>query len=172
MRKLAAIGSMLLALVLFSCSSTTEPENDANPAGELTQSSSCKNFTGGTQDWTTPSEQDCIEYVYDGESILTLRHINAGFNCCPDSLTAQFHVSVGSIIIDEGEVLDQGGCHCLCLYDLDYRIANLPPGPYAIRVNQPYLWPGAAVLEFQVDLSAATSGSHCVERDQYPWGTP
>ena len=63
-------------------------------------------------------------------------------------------------------------CDCLCLFDLDYEITNLPPGVYTIRVNEPYLWEGAEVLEFTVDLSAVPSGSHCVYRDHYPWGTP
>jgi hypothetical protein len=163
-------GCALLALVLAACSSGTEPDQTASPVGELAKATGCKAFTASTGGFTVPSEQDCIEYEYDGESILQLRHVNAGFNCCPDTLTAVFHIQVGSIIIDEAERLDSGGCHCLCLYDLDYEIRDLPPGEYAIRVNQPYLWAGADILEFTVDLTDEPSGFHCIERDRYPWG--
>ena len=54
MRRLTAIGGMLLALVLFSCSSSTDSKNDLNALGELTESFGCKQFAGGSQLAATP----------------------------------------------------------------------------------------------------------------------
>jgi len=79
---------------------------------------------------------------------------------------------VGAVItITENESLEpSGGCDCVCLFDVDYQISNLPPGEYVVTVDQLYLQPGAEILEFTVDLVSSPSGSHCVQRDDYPWG--
>ena len=66
--------------------------------------------------------------------------------------------------------LDNGGCYCLCLFDVDYEIVNLPPDEYVVTVIEPYVPPGEEPLEFMVDLRTTPSGSYCVTRDFYPWG--
>ena len=169
-----AIGASLIVAMIFlaACSDkTTEPQgSDGIPSGKVTDYTTCKDSAMAAGRGEIPNDRDCIEYAYDGQSVLTLTHINAGFNCCPDSLMAAFHIGSGDIIIDEAELLTSGGCHCLCLYDLDYEIRDLPPGEYIIRVNQPYLASRAAVLEFSVDLASQPSGTVCVERDFDPWG--
>ena len=116
-------------------------------------------------------EYDCVTYEYDGQSILTLHHINTAFNCCPDSLTAEFQLAPGTVVIDEAEWLTDFGCLCLCLYDMDYRITGLPPGTYTIDINGMYVGENEPQLEFTVDLTTATSGQFCVYRgENYPWG--
>ena len=167
------IAAVVLALSLIGCGdkAITTQQTDENPAGKVTGYTDCKRGPDAASQADTSAVKDCIEYTYDGHSVLTLKHVNAGFNCCPDSLLAAFHVSVGEIIIDESEDLTTGGCHCLCLYDLNYEITGLAPGHYNIRVNQPYLKSGAAVLDFSMNLTSATSGSFCVTRNFYPWIT-
>ena len=53
-----------------------------------------KNFTGCKsffENNNINNSQDCIKYNYDGV-LLLLKHINAGFNCCPN-ITANFTIS-------------------------------------------------------------------------------
>jgi hypothetical protein len=96
-----------------------------------------------------------------------LKHINAGFNCCPGDITAEIEFKGNLIIITESE--QEQGCHCLCLFDLDYEVTNLSPGRYTIRVAEPYVEENDQVLEFTLELFSATSGNYCLERNNYPW---
>jgi hypothetical protein len=131
----------------------------------------CKEFQKGSPPDSTPPDQDCIEYQYDGEGILLLKHVNSGFNCCPDEILGEITLVGNIITITENESLEpSGGCDCLCLFDVDYQISDLPPGEYTITVDQLYLQPGAEILEFTVDLTSTSSGEYCVQRDYYPWG--
>lgn len=139
-------------------------------AGIVTGHSGCKSHGGAALASALSADLTCISYEYDGSSVLTLNHGNAAFNCCPAQLLADFAFDGNTITITEREVLDQGGCLCLCLFDLDLQILNLPPGQYHVVVVEPYLGGGDQPLDFMLDLGGATSGSHCVERTQYPWG--
>ena len=147
------------------------PVDPCGPSGTLIGSTGCKSFAKSAPGDYAPADSDCVEYDYDGQSVLHLSHINAGFNCCPDSLTAEFLIEGGSIVINEFESLISGGCDCLCLFDVDYQIVGLPPGEYTIRINGQYLYEEDERIEFTVDLTTATSGKFCLYRgDHYPWG--
>ena len=113
------------------------------------------------------SGDDCIEYTYDGANVLAIKHMNAGFNCCPEKVSADFVIAGDTIKITEKEKSAQ--CDCCCLFDLDYSISNISPGKYFIKVSEPYAGEGVK-LEFEIDLRAQTSGCYCVQRDYYPWG--
>ncbi len=139
--------------------------------GDIVGYSGCKESAKPSFPGSTPPNQDCIEYQYDGEGILLLKHVNAGFNCCPDEILGEVTLTGNVIAVTENESLEiSGGCDCICLFDVDYQINDLPPGEYTITVNQLYLPPGAEILEFTVDLSSSASGSSCVQRGYYPWG--
>jgi len=146
------------------------PAPCASPTGTLVDYTGCKTFQ--KEGDGTPPTVDCIEYEYDGASVLSLKHVNAAFNCCPIAIEAEITIENSLITIDESESFDSiGPCPCLCLYDLDLEIINLPPGEYTISVNELYLYPGDEILEFTISLSSSpSSGSHCVDRDNYPWG--
>ncbi len=134
--------------------------------------SDCKTFQKASSPDSTPPNQTCIEYQYDGQSVLSINHINAGFNCCPDELAAIISIEGNVITIEEVEYLYSGGCDCLCLFNLDYEITGLPPGEYTVIVIEPYRHPDDEPLEFTINLSSSpSSGSHCVYRSYYPWGT-
>jgi len=140
------------------------------PSGILLDYSGCKEFQKGTPIDSVSPDQDCVEYQYDGTSLLLLKHINAGFNCCPDEILADITIEGNIITIEEDESLESGGCFCLCLFNVDYQISNLPPGEYTIRVFGMYLQEGDEILQFTVDLASSPSGIFCVYRDHYPWG--
>jgi len=158
--------ALCLAVLAASCVSPGGPD----PVGRLVSRTGCKSF--GTPDpgaaAAPTSSEECVEYDYDGRTVLKLKHVNAGFNCCPGTISATIDVSNGVILIKEKE--SSSLCDCDCLYDLDYEIAALVPGTYRISVVGPYQPEGDPPLEFLVDLAHASSGSYCVERTRYPWG--
>jgi hypothetical protein len=131
---------------------------------------SCKNFYKGLDSDSLPRDQDCVFWEYDGQSNLEIHHKNAAFNCCPMEEYAELaDFSNGTLIVSEYEILENGGCFCLCLFDIDYTIARLRPGNYTIRILGMYL-SGQEPLEFEVTLTETPStGSHCVTRTRYPW---
>jgi hypothetical protein len=163
---LGGLLTLALALSDTNCSSPSGPE----AAGRLVSRTDCKSFAAldtGTAAGPA-SGQECVEYDTDGRGLLKLKHINAGFNCCPGTISAAIDISVGFVRIKERE--SSSLCDCDCLYDLAYEIAGLTPGIYRITVVGPYQPEGDPPLEFSADLSQAASGSYCVERTRYPWG--
>jgi hypothetical protein len=151
---------------------STEPQagEEIEFSGHLSSYTGCKP-TGG-QGAGLAATQECIEWSYDGESTLNIAHINAGFNCCPDSLVADIQISGDTISIDENEIL-VNGCRCLCLFDLTLVVTGVAPGSYQIEISGPYMDDSdpetRGMVEFTVDLSSDSAGSYCVERDHYPW---
>ena len=153
-------------LITYIFSGGPAPIDDCcseNPSGTLLGYGDCKMFI---EDYTPP-DQDCIEYSYDGFGTLLITHVNAGYNCCPE-LAAEISIENNIITIEEIEL--SGDCDCLCLFDLEYEIINLLPGIYTISFIEPYLPQGDEPLEFIVDFTTSSSGSHCEYRSQYPWG--
>ena len=59
-----------------------------------------------------PPDESCIEYEYIADSaVLRVRHANAGFNCCPEDITATVDCNDGVITVTETETLGElGGC--------------------------------------------------------------
>jgi len=136
------------------------------PGVVILSADDCKSFSETALEDIKPN-QDCIEYSYDGESTLHLKHINTGFNCCP-RIKKNVRVEGNVIIIEEIEI--EGLCDCLCLFDLDYDVTNITPGEYIITVEEPLVQKGDVTLEFAVNLTTNPTGIFCVERNYYPWG--
>ena len=163
----------ILVCLCFSTFSGCKKSSDSQliPSGTLLRATDCKQSVARTGDAgaaiAAESQEDCLEYRYNGTDTLALSHINAGFNCCPGEIDADISFEGNIITITERE--STAGCHCLCLYDLDYQIANLEPGEYTIRVIEPYISQTDQELEFTVTLSSITSGSFCQTRNSYPW---
>jgi hypothetical protein len=145
------------------------PSEDG-PVGSVIGYGGCKEFKGGKDKGGTRPDQDCLEYQYDGQGTLLLKHVNAGFNCCPGTIVAVIRVEDDVITIAEDEVYDSlGPCYCLCLFDVELRITNLQPSEYTVKVVELYLTEGDDPLEFDIDLVSSPSGSFCVSRNHYPW---
>lgn len=134
------------------------------PEGSLVDYTSCKEFLDETdaQSFASEAGQECVAYDFSDDGILYLTHINADFNCCPDSLSGVVSIEDNIITIDEQAVVVTP-CDCECLYDLDYEIYNLEPGVYTLDLDQ------IEDLRIELDLVAEPSGMYCVPRDSYPW---
>jgi hypothetical protein len=136
------------------------------PTGGLVSHSDCLSLEKNGADGEMTAIQDCLEYQYDGQGTLLLTHTNTGLNCCPD-FAAVVSMAAGVITIDETPVA--GNCECLCLFNLDYQVVDLPSGTYQVIVREQCLSGEDLPLQFTVDLVSAPAGSVCLERNHYPW---
>lgn len=172
-RKAALAAAALAGLGLASwLAAGCEKESPAGtpmtlaPTIEIVARTGCK--TGIESGRAGSLALDCVEYGYGDDGVLLLTHANAAFNCCIDDVAAAITVSGDTIRILESEIVTTP-CHCLCLYDVDYRIEGLLPGVYTIVVVEPYTAEGDSLLAGAIDLVTAPAGSFCAVRDHYPW---
>lgn len=112
-------------------------------------------------------EKSCIAYSYDGDSLLTLVHYNAGFNCCPESFEFDIEVKGDSLIIREEDA--KQGCKCNCLYNVEIKVHNLPADSYHVRIVEPYVDYSMPQLVFSLDLKKNSEGQYCVIRPEGWW---
>ena len=157
------VGMVVIAGLWFSCErNNTFGTLSISVASDLV----CK--SGGLLKTNSPAlEVSCINYSYDGDSILSLQHLNASFNCCPEKFSVAIEVKGDSLIIYEDEL--KHGCKCNCVFDLDISVHNLPADKYHVRIVEPYVnyaWPR---LIFDLDLKKTTSGQYCVTRPEGWW---
>ncbi len=98
-------------------------------------------YTGckGNSDMTKQSvseaifkDQEYIEYMAIEDGYLHIKHINAQFNCCPDTIMVNFSVDNNSVVITEDEQIPK--CNCFCDYDLEYNIGPLSSKKYTILI--------------------------------------
>lgn len=164
---LLRVAFFLAFLFMISCEKETE-EYLGSIDGEIVSHTQCKQSKAFTLALQYENNESCIKYLYVPESKkLELTHINAGFNCCPDSLYCSISTSKDTIIIEEFE--KSALCDCNCLYDLDIEVRGVVPGKYYIKVVEPYCGVQKKLI-FEIDLTSGNSGIYCVKRDQYPWG--
>ncbi len=81
-------------------------------------------------------------WCYEGDRILaevegstiTVHHLAAFYNCCPDRF--DYTVGLQGTVIDvtEDEVLTVP-CTCLCCYNLMTEIEDVPPGEYTLNFH-------------------------------------
>lgn len=161
----------IFSLSIVSCDKSDHKENPEtpNPVGELINNSECKfNLKSASfkMDESTPDSLSCIIYSYNAnEKVLNIKHINAGFNCCPDSLYSEISISNGVITIEEFETAAL--CHCNCVFDLEFEITGIEAQTYQIHIIEPY---ADDDISFEVNLIEENSGIYCVTRTTYPWG--
>jgi hypothetical protein len=170
-------------LLLAGCGTQISGQVDPTwPVGEWLGRGECLPGTGenlASRGPRTPYDLDCLKWDYDGEGLLEVTHVNAGFNCAPEieATISLYPDSVpggpsGTIEIVEHEI--SGIAYCLCLFDLEYTLSELPPGTYLVEVSEDpgCLNEGDAPLEFTLELHSAEADSFCVGRDHYPWSDP
>ena len=76
--------------------------------------------------------QECIEYRAIEDGYLHIKHINAQFNCCPDTIKVNFSTGNNGFVITEDE--QNPKCNCFCNYDLEYSIGPLSSKEYTIFI--------------------------------------
>ncbi len=79
---------------------------------------------------------------------LTIKHINAMFNCCPKEFLVTSRVSNDTIFINENE--KEAICDCICPYDLSYKIGALNYGNYHVILSQ--MDSNTILLEFDLNF--------------------
>jgi hypothetical protein len=162
------IGSFI-GLMIISCEKKDDNDKQLIITGQLISNSKCKNdLKLSSQIVGTPDSLSCVNYSFDSDkNKLTLKHINAGFNCCPDSLYCKIELKGDTILIQELEKTAQ--CNCNCLYDLDIELNGVALKKYQIKFVEPYVSEQNKLL-FEIDLTKITNGTYCVTRKLYPWG--
>jgi len=158
-----AIFPLLIGLLIFSCK-----KEDQIVTGKITADSGCKSSKSDSYANSTPDSLSCINYSYQKSGAkLLVKHINAGFNCCPGQLYCVVNMSGDTIIIKEYEKSSM--CDCNCLYDLEIEITGISSKQYQVKFIEPYSGKQEKII-FEIDLSDINEGSFCVIRTQYPWG--
>ena len=95
-----------LLIAFHGCSENdSEPLNPhmGDPVGTVVNSTGCKSFSDLYPGIEIPRDQDCIRYRYIEPGTLLLTHINAGFNCCPDTIYADIELKDDILSITEIE---------------------------------------------------------------------
>ena len=155
---------LLTVFCLFACISCEKNLNGKRLNGKLISNTDCKSFLKSS----FPDSVSCIEYAWDEtNNTLNINHINAGFNCCPESLWCNISLKNDTIIFHEFE--KSASCKCNCLYDLDMEVNGVSSKKYFLKFVEPYCGEQKKLF-FEIDLSEETEGLACVKRKQYPWG--
>ena len=161
---LIAVSIVLLA----SCENEESSEKQSTLTAKLMSNSDCKSLKSANVTDYTSKSSSCIEYSFDSDNnLLTIQHINAGFNCCPESLYCEATLKKDTIIIQEFET--SGLCDCNCLYDLEIELTGVDSGKYMVKFIEPYVGNNEKII-FEMDLTSNSTGTYCVTRDKYPWG--
>ena len=156
-------GIIFILIIALACEDSINLENLQNIKANLDSYSDCKIFEKSTLEIMN---EECVEYSYSNNTLI-LKHINSAFNCCPGELKFTYSLLNNVLLITEQET--EANCNCLCLYDLDYTIEELPAGRYVIRFSRTYLPLSEDLLEAEINLNTNSSGKICVQRDSYPW---
>jgi len=157
---------LFIAIPAFLCLSC-EKKDPREVSVAMKNHTACKDF-GLKQRSENDSREDCLIFSYDGSDVLSLRHVNAAFNCCPGKLSVEIKQVADTLIVIESE--EEALCDCDCLYDLEYELTGIDPASYVIRVKEPYLREGDMPIELRINLKKETEGSVCETRSSYPWG--
>lgn len=161
-----------IAIITFSCVKESNDENNISQelelSGEIVNSSSCKSELKSTFKFAdTPDTLSCIHYEYNPvDKKLSLTHINAGFNCCPEGFYVETSLDDNTITIQEFE--NESLCDCNCLYDLEIELTEVEQKAYMLDFIEPYA-DGLQKISFEIDLANDTIGEYCVIRKKYPW---
>lgn len=156
------IGCVIGSLI-FSCEN-----EDQIISSKIINDPVCKNSKSDDYKDEIPDSLSCIYYSFEKSGKkLSIKHVNAGFNCCPGELTCNVAMSGDTIIISEYE--ESPLCDCDCLYDLEIEITGIASGQYQVRFIEPYSGSQKKLI-FQINLTDHPEGSFCVIRKQYPRG--
>lgn len=161
--------AIVCALLFFGCQGSGDSANESTVSGKVISNSECKKHAATNSQSLIEDDHriSSIEYSYNPSTkILSISHINAGFNCCPGKLSCNAKLTGSTITITESE--EKSLYDCLCLYDLNIEIAGVELQKYSIVTIEPYVG-NLPKLNFDIDLTKTTFGTYKVVRDSYPW---
>ena len=116
----------LLLLLFLACSDSDEsPYEEAQLIGSYS-SDTCVSHM---RQYVDSAE---VEIEVEGFDI-SITHKNAIFNCCLDSIKAEFTQSGDTLKLTEVEYRI-GGCYCTCPYEVSTAIGVSDPGTYLIEI--------------------------------------
>jgi len=154
----------IIAIVMAACD---EKESLPITFG-LTNNPECKSFDKSAALNEKADSLSCIEYSYNSESkTLTMKHINAGFNCCPGKISFDAIFRNDTLIIEESETSSL--CDCNCLYDLEMEFKNIVDEKFQVMIIEPYCGDCEKII-FEINLKSKRNGEWCSVRKNYPWG--
>lgn len=107
---------------------------------------------------------ECIQWSYE-DNLLSLKHLNAVYNCCLDSIEVDMIVSEQTIYIVESEYPEGGqGCRCTCQYLLVYHVPVASAGSYLLHLRSNTQYDGLqSLFEISLDLADAPTGTFCLD---------
>ncbi|TSA36880.1 MAG: hypothetical protein D4R64_06560 [Porphyromonadaceae bacterium] len=150
-------------LSVFGC----DREGSVVPSINLISNSECKG-KGLKAVADHSSDQDCIQYTWVSGDTLIIKHMNAGFNCCPDGFRVELKIVGDTLVITEVE--NASMCDCNCLFDLNYNLTGISKDTWWIRIEEPYVQqPEEKKILFKTELRKNPDGEFCVTRTGYPW---
>lgn len=161
--------AIALFVLLFLICCQRDQEKELTFSGKMTGRSECKNqLRSSNQTITLADSLTKVDFLLNiADNRLILKHINAGFNCSPDSIYCVTSLNKDTIIVQEKEI--NPTAKCSCLYDLDIEITGLKEKVYYVRFIE-LLAGNQAPLAFKMDLTDKKSGSYSVCRKNNPWG--
>ena len=169
MKKSYFLLSLLVGLILFAmmaCSSDSSSENESVPF-QLRNfaNTGCKSHTRADGDWSEIYEYQCMD-----NGFLSLKHLNAVYNCGSEDFKMEATISGNEIKVYETASLDpENMMDCICTYDLSCEIGPLEEGTeYTFYTYQL----GSGLARFVVTFKKGTSGSCQIHYDELcstPW---
>ena len=156
------------AILMFLFIACEKEKEEGSITGKVINHTDCKTFKSDNNNAEISDTSSCVDYSFNAlENLLTLKHINTGFNCCPGELSCTVSFSNDTITIQEDA--EYSACNCNCLFDLNIEIKGLTAKKYYLKFIEPYRG-NQEELFFEIDLQNQADGTHCVYRNQYPWG--
>ena len=126
---LTASGGLAIDTAGPDAAAAPQPQARGLPAPEISETSD-----GGC----LPGSRDSYPWCGDDEILLTVEgtslhvlHCNAVYNCCCDDIVISLEVEESILRLTEEEILGDP-CDCMCCYDVEATIVNLPPGTYTV----------------------------------------
>jgi hypothetical protein len=165
----ALLAAAALCGVLTGCAGTA-PTDERFP--DVARYEGCKDVARHSTPSARGRTEACIVYSYDGVLVLRLTHVNTAFNCTPDEVGGEVHVTPWERIYVVEDEYAPVPADCLCLFDVEYEIHGVPPGHYRLTVDEMYSGEGNEEFDFELDLTAPCAGDTCLPRTGYPWDGP
>ncbi|MDO9693705.1 MAG: hypothetical protein Q7W56_03180 [Candidatus Latescibacteria bacterium] len=77
-------------------------------------------------------DADALEASVDPQTAaVLLTHAGAMYNCCPEPILYDVEASGGTLTVVE-RVVAETPCDCICCFDLDIVVTDVPPGDWAV----------------------------------------